>query len=686
MNIISSSSLKSSLLHYVSGPFVTVLTIVMIELLARASINIPNPPVIYFVAVVYSAFTGGVTVGLISGSITLLYAAYFFSIPGNLFHYSPENLRRLIVLFITTPVVALMTGILKRQNERSQKENSEREKLLSIFIEHAPASLAMFDRQMRYINASRCWTRDYGLNDRDLRGFSHYEIFPEIPDRWKAIHRRALAGEVVVNDQDRFERADGSVQWLKWEVRPWYDASGDVGGIVIFSEDITKRKLAEETLHQLNEQLEQRVIQKTRFYSLVGSINQAIVRHRDRRKLLSEVCKIIVETGNFRLAWVGILDTASGEVKSEESCGETSYLDGIRIIAADVPEGRGPTGRSIAENRHIINSDFEEDPNMLPWRERARAHGIRSSSAFPLHSDGQVIGALTLYSEEPSFFTDEEISLLLSITDNISFALDAIAAERKRLEAEEALRRLNEELEQRVAMRTSDLKEANKELEAFSYSVSHDLRAPLRHMSGFVELLQKRSASQTDDQLVSCTNAIGKASKKMGRLIDDLLEFSRIGRSELKRRKVSLNTLVQDVVREVTVDAKGRDIDWKISELPDVYGDSSLLRLTIVNLISNAVKYTGKRDHAEISIGCREEMEDFVIFIRDNGVGFDMKYVDRLFGVFQRLHAQGEFEGTGIGLANVKRIISRHGGRTWADGAVGQGATFYFALPKIKKK
>ena len=351
-----------------------------------------------------------------------------------------------------------------------------------------------------------------------------------------------------------------------------------------------------------------------------------------------------------------------------------------------MPEGRGPTGRSIAENRHIINSDFEEDPNMLPWRERARAHGIRSSSAFPLHSDGQVIGALTLYSEEPSFFTDEEISLLLSIIDNISFALDAIAAERKRLEAEEALRRLNEELEQRVAMRTSDLKEANKELEAFSYSVSHDLRAPLRHMSGFVELLQKRSASQTDDQLVSCTNAIGKASKKMGRLIDDLLEFSRIGRSELKRRKVSLNTLVQDVIREVTVDAKGRDIDWKISELPDVYGDSSLLRLTIVNLISNAVKYTGKRDHAEISIGCREEMEDFVIFIRDNGVGFDMKYVDRLFGVFQRLHAQGEFEGTGIGLANVKRIISRHGGRTWADGAVGQGATFYFALPKIKKK
>ena len=273
------------------------------------------------------------------------------------------------------------------------------------------------------------------------------------------------------------------------------------------------------------------------------------------------------------------------------------------------------------------------------------------------------IGALTIYSEKPSYFTDEEISLLLSITDNISFALDAISGENKRLKAEEALKRLNEELEQRVAKRTVDLEEANKELEAFSYSVSHDLRAPLRHVSGFAELLLKKLTDHPDEKARNYANLISDSSSKMGVLIDNLLDFSRLGRSEIRKSKVNLDALAKGVVQEIREELKERKIRWEIDELPDVLGDESLLRLVMVNLVLNSVKFTSTLPQAEIMIGCKDEGDKFTFSIMDNGVGFDMKYADRLFGVFQRLHTQIEFEGTGIGLANVQRIIARHCGR-----------------------
>ncbi len=203
-------------------------------------------------------------------------------------------------------------------------------------------------------------------------------------------------------------------------------------------QDITERKLAEEALRELNDQLEQRIVERTRFYTLIARVNDAIVRYRDRQELLDNVCRILVDTGGFRLAWIGTLDEASREIRPEASWGETSYLNGIRLTANDEPEGMGPSGRAIVEGRHIVSADFEEESRMLPWRQRARAHGIRSSSVFPLFSNGRAIGEITIYSEKPSFFTEEEISLLLSVANNISYALDAIAGEKKRVEAEEA--------------------------------------------------------------------------------------------------------------------------------------------------------------------------------------------------------------------------------------------------------
>jgi PAS domain S-box-containing protein len=249
--------------------------------------------------------------------------------------------------------------------------------------------------------------------------------------------------------------------------------------------------------------------------------------------------------------------------------------------------------------------------------------------------------------------------------------------ERKR--REEEIQRLNQEL----ARRSADLEGANKELEAFAYSVSHDLRAPLRHMAGYTELLQKRVSSVLDEKSHRYMANVLESAKRMGNLIDDLLAFSRIGRAETQKTLVSLEQLVKEALTEVRQETAGRNIVWKIGALPNFYGDRSMLRVVLVNLLSNAIKFTRTRPQAEIEIGCTDgNRDEVVVFIRDNGVGFDMKYVNKLFGVFQRLHQSDAFEGTGIGLATVQRIIHRHGGKVWAEGVVDGGATFYFSAPR----
>ncbi|HKQ57010.1 MAG TPA: ATP-binding protein [Candidatus Eisenbacteria bacterium] len=276
--------------------------------------------------------------------------------------------------------------------------------------------------------------------------------------------------------------------------------------------------------------------------------------------------------------------------------------------------------------------------------------------------------------------SDDELGLL---THSFNEMLSEIQQRDAALRASETrLRQLNGDLERRVEARTAQLETSNRELEAFSYSVSHDLRAPLRHIDGFADLLRRQAHSGLDDKAKRYIETISASAKSMGMLIDDLLSFSRMGRSELQNAPVDLDELVAEVRAAVSSDVADREIVWTVAPLPRVVGDPAMLRLALVNLLSNAVKYTRGRTPARITVGATEAGHETVLFVQDNGAGFDMAYQGKLFGVFQRLHGAEEFEGTGIGLANVRRIIERHRGRVWAKGELGAGATFFVALPR----
>jgi light-regulated signal transduction histidine kinase (bacteriophytochrome) len=239
---------------------------------------------------------------------------------------------------------------------------------------------------------------------------------------------------------------------------------------------------------------------------------------------------------------------------------------------------------------------------------------------------------------------------------------------------------LNEELEQRVQERTAELEAANKELEAFSYSVSHDLRAPLRAIDGFTRMFQDSCGEKIPSESRPYLERVINNTKRMSRLIDDLLRFSRFSRQPLNKKSVAMGALVHEVFQELLSSETGRQIEVCVGGLPDCQADPALLKQVLFNLFSNAIKFTRQRQTAVIEVGSQEEDGECIYFVRDNGAGFDMKYADKLFGVFQRLHSWDQFEGTGIGLANVQRIVHRHGGRIWATAEVDKGATFYFTL------
>jgi signal transduction histidine kinase len=373
--------------------------------------------------------------------------------------------------------------------------------------------------------------------------------------------------------------------------------------------------------------------------------------------------------------------------------GDESYLTSYRAVTEKMPEylrylrgltSEGPEQQArVATLEQLIASQLGAEARAITQREK---HGYEAVRHLALSgaAKNELEGIHRLMTEldsaeqralhsrvtQSAGSTRNTIALLglgallqLVLLASVYFLIHHDVTERRRVAME-------------LQSRGELLQAANKELEAFSYSVSHDLRAPLRHIDGYAALLSKATGEALNDKARRYLQTISDSAKQMGQLIDDLLVFSRMG------RQVNLDQLVKTVLHDLRLDLQGRTISWTMHPLPNVSGDPAMLRQVFVNLISNALKFTATRPETKIEIGAvRRNSGEVEVFVRDNGVGFDMQYVNKLFGVFQRLHRNDEFEGTGIGLANVRRIIHRHGGRTWAEGALDQGATFYFSLP-----
>ncbi len=567
----------------------------------------------------------------------------------------------------------------------------EQSRILEAFFKHSAAPLVFLDKEFNFIRVNDAYAKACSREVSDFHGHNHFADYPsdELKEKFARVVKTKEPFSVFARPFTFPDHPEWGVTYWDLFLYPVLDSSGEVDFLVFSLHDMTERKRADEKVLRLN-----------RLYSVLSKINEAIVRIHDPEKLYEQVCRIAVEDGLFKMAWIGLTDPEALMVKPVAKWGDTGgYLDHIKIYAADVSEGRGPTGTAVLEGTYSICSDIEHDKRMLPWRDKALRHGFRSSAAFPIRAGSAVIGAFTIYSDTPQFFTSDEINLLNSLVEDISFATDFLANEKKRLEAEEGLRRLNEELEQRVAARTAELEAANKELEAFAYSVSHDLRAPLRIIDGFSRAIEEDHAGRLDETGKDYFQRVRGASRRMAQLIDALLSLSRQTRGEPHRTTVDMSSLAKAATDDLRKTQPDRRVEFMIADAVTVQGDLVMLRAALENLLGNAWKFTEKRDPARIEFGVLEcglrnadcgmrneiiteqiKQGEAVYFVRDNGAGFDMAYANKLFNAFQRLHTTDEFPGLGIGLATVQRIVHRHGGRIWAEGAVDKGATFYFTM------
>jgi PAS domain S-box-containing protein len=463
----------------------------------------------------------------------------------------------------------------------------------------------------------------------------------------------------VIGLESAWKRQDGSTLFVQENARAIYNS----GEIIYYEgtvEDITHRKQIEKERQNLIE-FQQIVVElSTRFINLETTEIEPAIK---------QALEIIAKYAGADAASVWMLDNEQATASKTFGWPSNEKNQSIPIKRFPWIFGKLFSRKNVViSKKQDIPSDAEDMFLMLEDFHMAAILSV------PLVSEGYVLGSLSIYMQQgEKSWEDDLVSLLKIIGDIIMNAL-----ERKR--TEESIRQFNEELERRVAQRTQQLEAANTELEAFAYSVSHDLRAPLRAINGFSLALLDDYSDQLDQTAKDFLHRSREASQRMGQLIDDLLKLSRITRSEMLFEPVNLSTLAIEIIHELQDVESGRLIEFDVQPDLVVLGDGRLLRIALVNLLSNAWKFTRKTSQAQVKFGCINNEKQPFFFVQDNGAGFNMTYADKLFGTFQRLHSNQEFEGTGIGLATVKRIILRHGGRVWAEGQVDQGATFYFTI------
>ena len=636
----------------------------------------------------------------------------------------------------TTRLVGIAVDITQRRLAEEALRESEQN--LRRFAETAPVAIAMFDRDMRYLAASRRFRDDYHLGSQELAGRSHYEVFPEVSAEWREIHRRCLAGATERHPGEKFNRLNGDAQWIRWEIQPWRQTDGEIGGIVLFSEEISLQKRAAQALIESEARL--RLAQQAArvgtfewnmhtgaitwtpeleaMYGLApgqfpGNFEfwEKLVHPEDLPEAMRRFEQAL-ETGMFDAEWRAIWHDGSERRLAarasvfKDDDGKPARVIGVNI---DITELRAAEATARQWQRAfeqaelaIALSDSATGTFVVVNEAFARQRGYAASeladrpiaSIFPPAAREALQGS-TATADRDGHFTFEsehqrqdgtcfpvcvDLTVIRSRSGDpvsrVAFVQDLTAQRR----AEQEIHQLNSDLENRVRERTAQLEAANRELEAFSYSVSHDLRAPLRGIDGWSLALAEDYAGQLDQRAQKYLERVRSETQRMGLLIDDMLQLSRVSRSTLEFVPVDLSAIAEEIAAGLREEHPARDIQFHIQPALTSRGDPRFLGIALANLLRNAAKFTAPRPQARIEFHLTEHGGAPAFCIRDNGVGFNMAYAGQLFGAFQRLHKASEFPGTGIGLAIVQRVIHRHGGRVWAEARPEEGASFYFTI------
>jgi PAS domain S-box-containing protein len=567
---------------------------------------------------------------------------------------------------LSNTVAALNAEIAERK--RAEEALRESEARFRGLTETVPAAITIVQGdRIRYANAMV----------EQLTGYTRAELFNidfwnlVRPDHQTLVRERARGRQRGEPAPIRYElpivTKNGEQRWFDISVK-LIEFEGQPASLTA-AYDITERKQAEEAQRRYAQRLKN-----------LQAIDRAILAAPSLPELVRAALLHLCDLLPCQQVSVVLFDFEQnvGRVLFAHAC-EGAPPDGADLLLKDygLHELLTETPRYVPDLAAPGPRTTPSAPARAPFLERRFAQGFRSQLDVPLYVGADLIGLLSLSATLPAAFAAEHVDIAQEVAAQL-----AIGLQQARLHNE--LQRRAVELEQRVAERTAELAAANQELEAFSYSVSHDLRAPLRAIDGFARVVLDEHTAQLDPGAQRYLRRVREGAQRMGHLIDDLLAFSRLSRQPVHKTTVVTYDLVQEVLDELRPEYEHRQVEIHLGELSDCQADPALLRQVWMNLLSNALKYTRGREVARIEIGSHGVGDQRTFFVKDNGVGMDMHYADKLFGVFQRFHRREEFEGTGVGLAIVQRIIQRHGGRVWAESAVGQGATFYFTLPEAR--
>jgi PAS domain S-box-containing protein len=441
--------------------------------------------------------------------------------------------------------------------------------------------------------------------------------------------------------------------------------SPEKGKFATIFEDITERKKAEETLIETLKKYNKvnRTLVALRHSSFV------MMHATNEISYLEDVCKILVDDCGYSMVWIGLTDKESKKVNPVVYAGfEEDYLKTLNITLEDTEYGHGPTGTAIRTRKICICENMLTDPKFKPWREEATKRGYASSIVLPLISDDNAFGALNIYSEEHNPFSEEEKDLLKELTDDISYGITSL---RLRIEHKKAEKELKESL--------IEVERSNVELEQFAYITSHDLREPLRMITSFLQLLERRYADKLDEDANDFIGFAVDGAKRLDAMINDILIYSRVSNKDRNLTTVDFNEVIKEVYVNLAASIEKTNAEITYDSLPSIIIDKQLMTQLFQNLISNAIKYRSE-ETPKIHISVKKEDKQYLFSIKDNGIGIDPKHLERIFTIFQRLHSDREYEGTGIGLAIAQKIVHQQGGEIWTESQPGQGSTFFFTI------